>query len=46
MVELKNPIFVIEGTVGLLEINPNAVAVFAGAGPLESNVRELAASTT
>ena len=42
MVELKNPIFVIEVLSRLLEINPNAVAVFAGAGPLESNVRELA----
>jgi glycosyltransferase involved in cell wall biosynthesis len=42
MVELKNPVFVVEVLTELLKINPNAVAVFAGAGPLESNVRELA----
>lgn len=42
MVALKNPVFVIEVLSRLLEINRNAVAVFAGTGPLQSNVRELA----
>ncbi len=42
MVELKNPVFVVEVLTQLLKINRNAVAVFAGAGPLQSDVRDLA----
>ena len=42
MVDLKNPLFVVEVLTQLLKINPNAVAVFAGAGPLEPDVRALA----
>ena len=42
MTSLKNPLFVVEVLARLAESDPNVVAVFAGAGPLEANVRELA----
>ena len=42
MTPLKNPLFVVEILAQLAETDPNAVAVFAGAGPLEASVRELA----
>ncbi len=42
MTPLKNPLFVVEILAQLAETDPNVVAVFAGAGPLEARVRELA----
>jgi glycosyltransferase involved in cell wall biosynthesis len=42
MTGVKNPLFVVEVLAKLAKTDPNAVALFAGAGPLEANVRELA----
>ena len=42
MTGLKNPLFVVEVLAQLAETDPNVVALFAGAGPLEGGVRERA----
>lgn len=42
MSPLKNPLFVVEVLAELVKAEPNAVAVFAGAGDLEADVLELA----
>lgn len=42
MVEYKNPYFVVNMLEHLIEINPNVVVAFAGAGPQENEVRKLA----
>ena len=42
MTAIKNPLFVVEILAHLARTEPNVVALFAGAGPLETTVRELA----
>lgn len=42
MVEYKNPRLLIEMLTHIVRVEPNAVAVFAGAGVLESEIHELA----
>ena len=42
IVEYKNPVFLIEMLKHLVKVEPEAVAVFAGAGNLEPELRELA----
>jgi glycosyltransferase involved in cell wall biosynthesis len=42
MVDYKNPLFLIDVLDEIAEEEPNACAVFAGAGPLEEQVRDLA----
>jgi glycosyltransferase involved in cell wall biosynthesis len=42
MVDYKNPLFVLEVLNEIAEEEPDACAVFAGAGPLEDKVRERA----
>lgn len=42
MAPLKNPCFVVEVLAELVKKDPNAVALFAGAGELDTQVRELA----
>ena len=42
MTGLKNPLFVVEIMTQLAETDPNVVALFAGSGPLEATVLELA----
>lgn len=44
MTPLKNPCFVLEVLREIAEAEPNAVAIFAGSGPLEDVLRERAAS--
>lgn len=43
MAPIKNPSFVVEVLTELVKLDPNAVAVFAGAGELETGVLDLAA---
>jgi glycosyltransferase EpsF len=43
MATLKNPLFVVEILAELSKSDPDVVAIFAGAGPLERDVMELSA---
>lgn len=45
MVDYKNPVFVVEILARLAARHPDLVAVFAGTGPLEGAVREMARAT-
>jgi glycosyltransferase involved in cell wall biosynthesis len=46
LVEYKNPEFLIEILKHVLKVEPDAVALFAGAGPLEATLHEVARKNT
>lgn len=45
MIEFKNPLFVLSVLRELTQSNPNFVAIFAGVGPLEEVIRQLAVNS-